>query len=104
LAGREALERTARGALAHPRLARIDGAERAASGQAHRRHCRELIERGAWRIRLVFYEEGTFSPGGFLHVGCSRPYFETGDIFEQVMHFSRGLGADEREALGRALE
>src|SRR5947209_7758585 len=51
----EALERAARGASAHRRLPRIDGAERASSSQAKCRHCHEPIARGTWRIRLVFY-------------------------------------------------
>src|ERR1043165_4633692 len=53
---RRQLEETAERCLAHHRLPRIDGAERAPTGQAKCRHCREPIERGAWRIRLVFYE------------------------------------------------
>jgi len=96
---REALERTARATLVHHRVVRIDGAERAPSGQAKCRHCHEPIEKGAWRIRLVFHEEGTFSPGGFIHLACRQPYFETADIVEQVLHFSPGLADDERAAL-----
>ena len=102
--GREALESAARGSLAQPRLPRIDGAERAPSGQARCRHCHEPIEKGAWRIRLVFHEEGTFAPGGFLHVSCRAAYFETADILDHVLHFSRALSADEREELRRAFE
>jgi hypothetical protein len=44
---REALERAARSSLAHRRLPRIDGAERAPSAQARCRSCREPIARGA---------------------------------------------------------
>jgi len=101
---REGLERAARGSLAHRRLPRIDGAERAASGQARCRSCRERIERGGWRIRLVFYEAGRFAPGGFVHLGCSRAYFETDELRAQVLHFSRELEDGEREELRRALE
>src|SRR5262245_1369446 len=61
LRDRESLERTARGAIAHRRLVRVNGAERATSGQAKCRHCRSPIEKGSWRIRLSFYEEGRFS-------------------------------------------
>src|SRR5216117_3347280 len=46
---RAALERAARGSSAHRRLPRIDGAERAPSGQAKCRSCKQPIERGAWR-------------------------------------------------------
>jgi hypothetical protein len=100
---RETLARAARHSAQHRRLPRIDGAERSPSGQAKCRQCREPIERGSWRIRLVFYEEGRFSPGGFVHLGCRRPYFETDEMLEQVLHFSLELGADERIDLTRAL-
>ena len=99
---RAALERLARATLARERLARIDGAERAASSQAKCRHCHEPIEKGAWRIRLVFHEEGTFTPGGYLHLACREPYFGTTDIFEQLMHFSAALSEPERTALRQA--
>jgi hypothetical protein len=98
------LGQSARRAMEHPRVPRIDGAERAPSGQARCRHCHELIERGAWRIRLVFHEEGNFAGGGFVHLHCRGAYFETDDILEQVLHFSRGLGADERAALAREFD
>jgi hypothetical protein len=104
VAGRDALESAARGSLAQHRLPRIDGAERAPSSQARCRHCKEPIEKGSWRIRLVFHEEGNFAPSGFIHVACRRPYFETGDILDQVLHFSRGLGADDREELKRSFD
>ena len=95
----DALEAAARATLAFRRLERIDGAERAPTGQAKCRHCREPIEKGGWRIRLVFHEEGTFSPGGFIHIGCREPYFETREMVEQVLHFSHALTEEERAAL-----
>jgi hypothetical protein len=98
---RQQLEATAQRSLAHRRLPRIDGAERAPGGQAKCRHCREPIERGSWRIRLVFYEEGLFTAGGFIHINCRSAYFETDDVGEQVLHFSPDLSADEREELRR---
>ena len=99
VADHAALEAAVRGASASPRLPRIDGAERSPTGQAKCRHCREAIEKGAWRIRLVFHEEGTFSPGGFIHVACRQGYFETADMVEQVLHFSHALGDEERALL-----
>ena len=99
------LEQIARRGIEHARLARIDGAERAPSSQARCRQCREPIERGSWRIRLVFHDEGgRFSPGGFIHLACRKAYFEADDPLEQVLYFSRDLGADERAALARAAE
>ena len=99
VSNREQLEQTARGSLAQRRLPRIDGAERASSGKAKCRSCHQPIERASWRIRLVFYEEGMFSPGGFIHSACSKAYFETDDFREQVLHFSTDLSDEEREAL-----
>jgi len=99
---RETLERVARSTLAQPRLPRIDGAERA-KGQASCRHCREPVRRGAWRIRLVFYEEGQFNPSGFIHAACAREYFGTGDIVEHVFHFSPALADTEREEVRNAI-
>ena len=99
---RESLERTAQSSLAHRRLPRINGAERASSGQAKCRSCRQPITRAAWRIRLVFYEEGQFSPGGFVHLDCRVPYFETDDVLAALLQFSPTLDAAERAELGRA--
>jgi hypothetical protein len=101
--GRETLERTAYASLAHRRLPRIDGAERSPGAQARCRSCREPIARGSWRIRLVYWEEGRFAPGGFVHVACRKAYFETDDVLERVLRFSRDLNADDREELKRAL-
>lgn len=100
---RETLERTARASLAHRRLPRIDGAEPSPGAQARCRSCREPIARGSWRIRLVYWEEGRFAPGGFVHLACRKTYFETDDVLDRVLRFSRDLSADEREELKRAL-
>ena len=96
------LARIAAAGAAYRRLPRIDGAERAPSGQARCRHCREPIERAAWRIRVVFYEEGRFFPGGFVHLACREAYFETGDVLERLLDLSPALDASERADLARA--
>jgi len=96
---RENLERIANAGIASHRLPRIDGAERSPTSQAKCRHCHEPIEKGGWRIRLVFHEEGNFSPGGFIHLKCRQPYFETAEVLEPVLHFSPALSDDERTAL-----
>jgi len=100
---RDLLERAARGSLAHRRLPRIDGADRAPGGQARCRSCREPIARGSWRIRLVFYDEGRFSPGGYVHLDCREAYFETRELHDPVLRFSPELSDPERAALERAL-
>jgi hypothetical protein len=84
-------------------LPRIDGAERSPSSQARCRQCHEPIEREAWRIRLVFHQEGNFSPGGFIHLACAPAYIGGADTAERVLHFTADLPADEREHLQQEL-
>jgi hypothetical protein len=96
---REVLKRVATTSAAQKRLQRIDGAERAKASQANCRHCHERIEKGAWRIRLVFFEEGRFHPSGFIHFTCSPAYFENHDALEHLFHFSPALTEAEREEL-----
>lgn len=103
IAQREELESEARRGLDLRRLPRIDGAERASSGRAVCRSCRDTIERNAWRIRLVFFEGGRFEPGGFIHAGCAATYFGTGDVIARVARFTRDLEGDEFADLQRAL-
>jgi hypothetical protein len=100
---RAALERAAHASLAQRRLPRIDGAEKAPSAQAKCRHCREPIARGTWRIRIVFYQDGRFAPGGYVHLDCRKAYFETDDVLEHVLHFSPDLDDEGRAELKRAL-
>jgi hypothetical protein len=95
---RERLERIAQAGMAHVRLPRLDGAERA-RGQAMCRGCRAAIARGEWRIRLVFFEEGRFHPAGFLHIACGGAYAEGEDFLERLLHFSPALTDAEREEL-----
>jgi hypothetical protein len=97
-----ALERAARFSSAQRRLPRIDGAEHSPTSQAKCRFCHEPVLRGAWRIRLSFYEEGRFAPGGFIHLPCRQGYFETADILEALLHFSPELSDEERADLERA--
>lgn len=99
-----ALEPAARASSAHRRLPRIDGAERAPTGQAKCRSCHEPISRGDWRIRLVFYEQGRFAPSGFAHLTCREAYFEAHDILKPLLHFSPTLSDEERRELARACD
>lgn len=103
LENRAALEQAANLGVTHHRLPRIDGAERAASGRASCRNCREAIVRDSWRIRLVYFEGVRFTPGGYLHLECRLPYFGVDDVLERLLHFSRALSIDEREQLRGAL-
>jgi hypothetical protein len=100
---RSQLEANAQTSLAHRRLPRIDGAERAPSGQAKCRNCKEPIAKATWRIRLVFYEEGMFTAGGSIHMGCATTYFETNEILDRILQFSTNLSDEERNELRQGL-
>jgi ribosomal protein L37AE/L43A len=89
----------ARHSIAHRRLPRINGAERASTGRAKCRSCRKAIDKGAWRIPLVFYEEGRFAPSGFIHATCARDYFETTDVIPRLRRFSPDLQDEDIQAL-----
>jgi hypothetical protein len=90
---REAIAQAADLGARHHRVPRVSTAERATSGRAACRACRTPIDKGAWRIALVFYEDGRFSPSGFIHVHCAPAYLETSDIMPRLRHFSPTLTA-----------
>ena len=94
-AQREQLELLAQGGVAQPRLCRIAKAERASSGRARCRHCRELIEQGAWRIALQMFEEGRFNSIGTIHATCAVHYFGAEPSLERFTLPSNQLDADE---------
>ena len=97
------LEAQARAGLEHRRLPRADGAERAPSGRAACRSCHAKIDSGAWRIRLVFFEDGRFAPSGFIHAGCAVQYLGTADLLPRLEHFGGELADAERASLAEAL-
>jgi poly [ADP-ribose] polymerase len=99
----ERLAAAARFGLAHRRLPRINGAERAPSGRAQCRSCRASIEKGTWRIPLVFYEDGRFAQAGYIHASCSQAYFETSDVLQRITRFSRTLSDEDLRDLQAAL-
>lgn len=94
-AERMRLEGLAQGGVAEPRLCRISKAERAPSGRARCRHCRELIEQGAWRLVLQMFEEGRFNPIGMIHAQCAVHYFGVEPGIERLTLPSNQLDADE---------
>ncbi len=100
---RAGLEREARLGLDHRRLVRVSAAERAPSGRAACRACRAPIDKGTWRITLVFYEDGRFVPSGSIHPGCASAYLETTAILPRVRHFTPDLADADRASLETAL-
>jgi hypothetical protein len=100
--GRDWLRKTAEEGLVHRRLPRLFGVERASSGRARCRSCRELIASGAFRLTLHVWEEGRFSPTGFLHPECCEAHLGTADVLDRLTHLVPELDAAARDEL-RAL-
>ncbi|HEX7235369.1 MAG TPA: hypothetical protein VF405_00325, partial [Gammaproteobacteria bacterium] len=47
------------------------------------------------------FEDYRFNPGGYVHAGCARAYFETAELLDRVRHFSPELReADLTEIAG----
>lgn len=103
LPDRDALVAIAAEGVAHHRLPRLGSAERASSGRAACRACRAVIPRDAWRIALLFWQDGRFAPAGFVHATCASTYFETAHLVDRLRHFTPDLAGTELEALTREL-
>jgi hypothetical protein len=100
---REWLGQAARFGTVHPRLTRLTRAERASSGRAHCRSCRELIGKGEWRLALQLFEEGRPSPIGTIHVGCAEAYFGTADVLPRARRLTPELSEADALDLQQAL-
>jgi ribosomal protein L37AE/L43A len=87
----------------HPRLARLVRAERASSGRAHCRSCRELIAKGDWRFALQMFEEGRPSPLGTIHAQCAEAYFGTADVLARARRLTPELSDADVAELERSL-
>ncbi len=81
--------------LAHDRVPRLLRAERAPSGSAHCRQCRELVSKGSWRLALQMFEEGRMQPIGTIHAECAEAYFGTTEILDRIERLTDGLELDE---------
>lgn len=101
----EWLEAEAKKSLEHERLPRLNGVGRAPTGRARCRSCRELIEKGSWRISVIYYDEteGRFEPAGYIHPKCAKAYFGTNDLVDRLKHFSPEIEASEWEEIGAEL-
>jgi hypothetical protein len=93
----------ARAGIEHPRLQRLTRAERASSGRATCRSCRELIAKGDWRFALQMFEEGRPNPIGTIHASCAEAYFGTSNVLERARRLSPELGASDLVELEKAL-
>ena len=100
---RDTLVAIAAEGVAHHRLPRLDRAERAPTARVACRACRAAIPKDAWRIALLFWQDGRFAPAGFVHATCAAAYFETADILDRVRHVTPGLTSADLDELGQAL-
>jgi hypothetical protein len=100
---REAYRRWVALGTAHHRVPRIVRAERASSGRARCRHCREPIEKDGFRIALQMMEETRMTPIGFIHVACAGGYFGTTDVLDRLVRFTPDLAAGDEAELARLL-
>jgi hypothetical protein len=87
----------------HRRLPRLVRAERASSGRAHCRSCRELIAKGDWRFALQMFEEGRANPIGTIHVSCAEAYFGTADVLARARRLTPDLSDADVAELAKAL-
>lgn len=99
LADRAWLVHEAELGVAHHRVPRVSTADRAPTGRATCRACKTPIEKDAWRIALVYYEDGRFVPSGYIHAHCVREYLETTDIRRRLAHFSPALSQAELDEI-----
>jgi hypothetical protein len=103
LAERAWLTETAQLGVEHHRLPRLVRAERASSGRAHCRSCRELIAKGEWRFALQMFEEGRPNPIGTIHASCAEAYFGTADVASRAQRLTPSLSEADLKDLKQAL-
>jgi Poly(ADP-ribose) polymerase and DNA-Ligase Zn-finger region len=91
----EVLKTVIAAGIARHRLPGINGLQLAPSGRSKCRNCHEMIAKEEWRIPLVHFEEGMFSPSGFIHLGCTGDFFETTDVMDRLLFFAAELEEDQ---------
>ena len=89
--------------MAHHRLPRIAGVERAKSGRAKCRHCKEAIAARELRAILSIWQDGRFEPMGFAHMRCARDYLGTTDLEPWLRFAAPDLPAAEWDELRSVL-
>lgn len=94
-----ALEAIAKLGVEHPRLQRVATTQRAKTGRASCRHCREAIGKDSLRIALQYFEDARFTPSGFLHPGCATAYVGTPRVVEAVARAGTDLSPQELDLL-----
>lgn len=100
---RERLLQEAAEGEAHPRLARIAKVERAPSGRARCKECKESIAKDELRIGLEIFDDGRFNPMGFIHLSCQTRYFGVPAAASRLKRPAASLDQETREEVERAL-
>ncbi len=90
--------------IQHRRLPRLSHAERSKSGRARCRSCREAIPGGVWRLALQMFEEGRFSPIGYLHVECAEAYLGTTSILDRIRRLTPDIDDAAAAEISELLE
>lgn len=90
--------------LRHGRLPRLLRAERAPSGAARCRHCRERVGKGSWRLALQMFEEGRMQSIGTIHLECAHAYFGTVDIIDRIERLTVNLNSSDLEEIAQRLQ
>jgi poly(ADP-ribose) polymerase-like protein len=103
LAERDALLAAATLSVENPRVQRLGQVERASSGRAQCRHCRELIGKNALRVALQPMEEGRPASWGFVHAECARGYAGVQPSVARLQRASAELPQGDWEELALAL-
>lgn len=96
---REGLLAIARQGIDRPKLSSIGRAERAPSGRARCRQCRELIEKEDYRLVIERIEDGMLSPGGFIHARCGVARAGLEGLIERVRRRTKKLDEAEMESV-----
>jgi hypothetical protein len=98
------LESAVQFGIDNPRVTRIARAERASSGRATCRSCRELIEKGTLRIALHMFEEMRMNPVGTIHGRCAPAYFGTTNVMDRIERLTPEMSKSDLAELATLIE
>lgn len=90
--------------LENPKLERAAKAERASSGRALCRHCRQVIDKGTLRVKIEVFEEGMMNPLGFVHAKCGSYKFGEDGLVDKLRRWSPALSAEDFLEFERELQ
>ncbi|HSC85771.1 MAG TPA: hypothetical protein VLC09_00800 [Polyangiaceae bacterium] len=96
------LRRRAAIGIEHPRWTRVVKVERASSGRARCRHCKETVDKDQLRLVLEYIEDGMANAAGFVHPTCMREYAGTVEGLIERVERAGPLSAEDRAELEAA--